>query len=79
VDYLVVNVNRVIFDISKRLNMKIYNNFCDKYGNNYRFDNYMDFAQFWFNLSRKVAVIYFPQFNDLQKAAASSKEARTKI
>lgn len=57
---------------------KIYNSFSDKFGNVYSFSNYMDFAKFWFNLSRKVAQSYFPtNFNELQKAAANSKEART--
>lgn len=59
---------------------KIYNSFNDKFGNNYSFTNYMDFATFWFNLSRKVAQSYFPEnFKALQNAAANSKEARTKI
>ena len=59
---------------------KVYNSFSDKFGNEYKFDNYMDFATFWFNLSRKVAQSYFPaNFKDLQNAAANSKEARTKI
>jgi hypothetical protein len=59
---------------------KVYNSFSDKFGNNYNFANYMDFASFWFNLSRKAAMSFFPtNFNDLQKAAANSKEARTKI
>jgi hypothetical protein len=39
----------------------------------------MAFATFWFNLSRKVAVSYFPNFKELQKAAANSKEARIKF
>jgi hypothetical protein len=59
---------------------KVYNSFNDKFGNTYSFNNYMDFATFWFNLSRKVAQSYFPEnFNALQKAAANSKEARTKM
>lgn len=59
---------------------KIYNSFSDKFGNNYSFQTYIDFASFWFNLSRKNAMSFFPtNFADLQKAAASSKEARTKI
>jgi hypothetical protein len=57
--------------------MKVYNQFTDKFGNNYSFDNYMDFSKFWFNLSRKVALNQFPtNFAELQKAAANSKEAR---
>jgi len=59
---------------------KVYNSFSDKFGNEYKYDNYMSFASFWFNISRKVAISYFPtNFNALQKAAANSKEARTKI
>jgi hypothetical protein len=58
---------------------KIYNSFSDKFGNKYSFDNYMDFASFWFNLSRQVALAYFPEFKALQKEAANSKEARTKL
>jgi len=39
----------------------------------------MDFAKFWFNLSRKFAISYFPSnFKELQKAASNSKEALTK-
>ena len=59
--------------------MKIYNNFTDKFGNVYQYDNYADFAKFWFNLSRKYAISIFDNFKDLQKCATSSKEARTKI
>ena len=60
--------------------MKVYNQFTDKFNNEYKFDNYMDFAKFWFNLSRKVAISYFPEnFTKLQNAAANSKEARTKV
>lgn len=59
---------------------KIYNSFNDKFGNNYSFANYMNFAVFWFNLSRKIAQSYFPEnFKALQNAAANSREARTKI
>ena len=57
--------------------MKAYNQFSDKFGNEYQFDNYMDFAKFWFNLSRKVALSMFPEnFQKLQRAAANSKEAK---
>lgn len=58
---------------------KVYNQFSDKFGNEYRFDNYMDFAKFWFNLSYKVKKAYYPNFQKLQNCAANSKEARTKI
>lgn len=60
--------------------MKIYNKFTDKFKNEYTFDNYSDFAAFWFNLSRKSAVSFFPEnFKDLQKAAANSREARERL
>jgi len=60
--------------------MKPYNKFADKFGNQYGFDNYMDFAKFWFNLSYRVQVSHFPENRAvLQRAAANSKEARTKI
>ena len=60
--------------------IKIYNLFSDKFGNEYRFENYIDFASFWFNMSRKSALSLFPEnFKALQNAASNSKEARTKI
>jgi succinate-acetate transporter protein len=60
--------------------MKIYNKFADKFGNEYAFESYLDFAKFWFSLSRKVAMTQFGSaFIKLQNAAANSKEARTKI
>ena len=59
--------------------MKAYNNFTDKFNNEYKFENYMDFAKFWFNMSRKSAMVYFPtNFKVLQNAASNSKEARIK-
>ena len=61
-------------------NSKIYHNFSDKFGNVYKFDNYLSFASFWFGLSRVVAKTWFPtNFNRLQNCAANSKEARTKV
>ena len=58
---------------------KIYNKFTDKFGNEYGFDNYMDFAKFWFNLPIRKQKEYFPDSREqLQRAAADSKEARTK-
>jgi len=60
-------------------NNKIYNNFTDVYGNVYSFSTYAEFSMFWFNLKRKTAIAYFPEFKKLQSAAANSKEARTKI
>ncbi len=59
--------------------MKVYSKFNDKFGNQYGFKTYADFAAFWFNLSRKAAKLHFPHnFNALQKCAATSGEARTK-
>jgi hypothetical protein len=59
---------------------KIYNLFTDRFNNEYKFNTYMDFACFWFNISRKAALELFPHnFKNLQKAAANSKEARTKV
>lgn len=59
---------------------KIYNSFSDKYNNVYSFETYLEFASFWFNLSRKAAMAFFPEnFKALQNAAANSKEARTKV
>lgn len=59
--------------------MKIYNNFNDKFGNNYNFCNYLDFAKFWFNIPRKASLIYFPDnFKRLNNAALNSKESKIK-
>lgn len=59
---------------------KVYNNFSDKFGNKYSFATYAEFAMFWFNLSRKAAMSFFPaNFSELQNAAANSKEARKKV
>lgn len=58
---------------------KIYHHFTDKFGNVYQFENYLEFAQFWFNLSVKTQILYFPENRaKLQRAASSSKEARKK-
>lgn len=60
--------------------MKAYTSFKDKFGKTYGFENYVDFATFWFNLSRKAAIALFPDnFSILQKAACNSKEAKTKL
>ena len=59
--------------------MKPYEKFTDKYGNEYHFKSYTDFAAFWFGIGRKAAKIYFPNFYELQKYACNSKEARKKI
>jgi hypothetical protein len=58
---------------------KIYNSFNDKFNNNYAFSTYIEFASFWFNMSRRTAQFYFPQFNELQKCASNSSEARKKL
>lgn len=56
---------------------KVYTSFKDKYGKEYGFDNYMDFAKFWFGISYNVAKSLFPKnHKQLQFAAANSKEAR---
>jgi hypothetical protein len=59
--------------------MKVYSSFTDKFGNEYAFSNYAEFAKFWFAMSRKMAVSYFPDFAKLQSCACNSKEARTKL
>lgn len=58
--------------------MKVYTQFADKFGKEYRFDNYMDFASFWFGLSYQFKKASFPNFQKLQNCAANSKEARRK-
>lgn len=59
---------------------KIYNSFTDKFGNEYKFDNYLEFAKFWFSFSRKILINQFPNnFTKLQNYAANSKEARQKV
>lgn len=58
---------------------KAYSSFSDKYGKQYAFANYIDFAQFWFALPRTYAKSRFPDFDKLNKAAVSSKEARTRL
>ena len=59
---------------------KIYHSFTDRFGKVYSFDNYMDFATFWFGLSKKAQMDYFPEnYTQLQRAAANSKEARTRV
>ncbi len=58
---------------------KIYNSFQDRFGNEYNFSNYLDFARFWFNHSRKSLIDYFPQnFEKLDRCACYSKEALSK-
>jgi len=56
---------------------KIYTKFENKFGKEYGFTNYVDFAKFWFNLNRQVAKSLFPHnFNELNKCACNSREAR---
>lgn len=63
---------------SKFFTMKVYTQFTDKFGKEYRFDNYMDFASFWFGLSYQFKKASFHNFQKLQSCAANSKEARRK-
>lgn len=57
---------------------KVYNEFSDKHGKIYKFDTYLEFAKFWFNLPYNYKKSSFPDnFKQLQNAAANSKEART--
>ncbi len=60
--------------------MKAYTSFQDINGNQYGFDNYIDFATWYFNQFRRTLVTYFSSetLKKLQYAAANSKEARTK-
>ena len=59
--------------------MKAYNNFTDKFNNEYKFDNYLDFATFWFRLNKKVQMSYFSNYKELNKLACNSKESRIKL
>ena len=57
--------------------MKTYNKFQDRFGNEYSFNTYLEFTTFWFSLSRKLALNYFPlNFKSLQKEAISNKKER---
>lgn len=59
---------------------KIYNNFTDKFNNEYKFETYREFSKFWFNLSTRTAKSYFPNnYQKLQNYAVNSKEARTAL
>ena len=62
-------------------NNKQYSNFQDVYGNQYGFDNYMSFATWFFNISRKFATASFDKetFRKLNYEAANSKEARARV
>lgn len=56
---------------------KVYENFTDKYGNVYEFKSYLEFSKFWFSLSRKSLLIYFPEnFKKLNNCAVRSVEAK---
>ena len=58
--------------------MKAYKDFTDVFGNKYGFENYADFAKFWFSIKTRTSKLYFGEnFAALQKAATNSKEART--
>jgi len=60
-------------------NAKIYNSFSDKFGNQYGFETYAEFAIFWFGIKFQTAKDTFPNFWDLQRAAASSRAARATL
>jgi hypothetical protein len=60
-------------------NAKIYNSFTNAYGQSFGFENYTDFAAFWFGMSLRYAKSAFPMFAKLQNAAANSKEARARL
>jgi hypothetical protein len=57
---------------------KAYNSFNDIHGNHYSFDNYMDFAVWWFDVPYRRRIVYFDAvtFKKLQYAAVSSTEAK---
>ena len=59
--------------------MKTYIYFTDRYGNEYSFDEYHDFAKFWFSQKVKTLKLYFGNdFKKLQNIASNSKKARKK-
>ena len=59
---------------------KIYQEFSDKFGNVYKFEDYMSFSKFWFGQKTMTLRALFPtSFNRLQNCAVNSKEARTKV
>lgn len=55
--------------------------FSDKNNNTYNFENYMEFAKWWFNTSTRYlrAVLAPETFKKLNRLAVSSKEARTRM
>ena len=59
--------------------MKPYNNFSDIYGNEYNFNDYNEFAKFWFSQKVKTLKLYFGNdFKKLQNSAINSLVARKK-
>ena len=52
---------------------KIYNEFYDKYGNRYAFATYSEFALFWFKITYKTQLEYFPQNREKLQRAADRK------
>jgi hypothetical protein len=66
---------------NQKKKMKIYNHFSDKSGNVYSFENYLDFATWYFSKMRKFLVATFDPdtFKKLNRAATVSKEARTPV
>ena len=55
--------------------------FSDKNNNTYNFENYMEFASWWFNNSTRYlkAVLAQETFKKLNRLAVNSKEARTRM
>ena len=55
--------------------------FSDKNNKIYSFENYMEFAKWWFNNSTRYlkAVLDQETFKKLNKLAVGSKEARTRM
>lgn len=55
--------------------------FNDKNNNAYSFENYMEFANWWFNNSTRYlkAVLAQETFKKLNRLAVNSKEARTRM
>lgn len=62
-------------------NTKQYSNFKDINGNEYGFNSYMEFATWFFGISRRVLVASLPAetFRKLQWEATKSADARRKM
>jgi len=60
---------------------KAYTQFTDDYGNEYSFENYAEFAFWWFNIPfRRAKLAFSPEtFKKLERAATQSKEARAAV